>query len=61
MDFHFAKELQKELIWTSDKNSDQNEKTKDDIVRRKRTVIKESNQENEEQRWINTDHITFFQ
>lgn len=26
MDFHFAKELQKELTWTSDKNSGQNEK-----------------------------------
>ncbi|XP_065944536.1 DNA polymerase eta-like isoform X2 [Magallana gigas] len=27
MDFHFAKELQKELTWTSDKNSGQNEKS----------------------------------
>lgn len=26
MDFHFAKELQRELTWTSDKNSGQNEK-----------------------------------
>lgn len=35
MDFHFAKELQKELTWTSDKNSGQNEKS---LGQRKRSL-----------------------